>query len=130
MMAAGLCERHTPSGVALRTYVRHPGLAASIRQLQFVWHPRMRGGYGWIFPGPDGVFNIGAGHPGSHIQLRSGKGHMQNLNLRRFFEGLLRGLRTCAAADARRRRCRATMRAAALLAAGRALVARRAPGHR
>ncbi|MBL8287545.1 MAG: FAD-dependent monooxygenase [Rubrivivax sp.] len=86
MTAAGLCERHTPSGVALRTYVRHPGLAASIRQLQFVWHPRMRGGYGWIFPGPGGVFNIGAGHPGSHIRLRSGKGHMHNLNLRRFFE--------------------------------------------
>jgi geranylgeranyl reductase family protein len=86
-VAAGMCERHTPSGVALRTYVRHPGLAASIRQLQFVWHPRMRGGYGWIFPCPGGVFNIGAGHPGSHRKLASGKGHMQNnLNLRRFFE--------------------------------------------
>jgi flavin-dependent dehydrogenase len=68
LTAAGMCERHTPSGVALRTYVRHPGLAASIRQLQFVWHPRMRG------------------HPGSHRKLRSGKGHMQDLNLRRFFE--------------------------------------------
>lgn len=86
LAAAGMCERHTPSGVALRTYVRHPGLAASIRQLQFVWHPRMRGGYGWIFPCPDGVFNIGAGHPGSHRKLASGKGQMQDLNLRRFFE--------------------------------------------
>ncbi|MFO1285094.1 MAG: hypothetical protein U1F49_00205 [Rubrivivax sp.] len=85
-MTAAACASATPSGASWRTYVRHPGLAASIRQLQFVWHPRMRGGYGWIFPGPDGVFNIGAGHPGSHIQLRSGKGHMQNLNLRRFFE--------------------------------------------
>ncbi|MCL4696166.1 MAG: geranylgeranyl reductase, partial [Burkholderiaceae bacterium] len=75
-----------PSGVALRTYVRHPGLAGTIRQLQFIWHPRMRGGYGWIFPGPDGVFNIGAGHPGSHRKLKSGKGQMQDLNLRRFFE--------------------------------------------
>jgi len=69
LAAAGMCERHTPSGVALRTYVRHPGLAGTIRQLQFIWHPRMRGGYGWIFPGPDGVFNIGAGHPGSHRKL-------------------------------------------------------------
>jgi len=86
LSAAGMCERHTPSGVALRTYVRHPGLAATIRQLQFVWHPRMRGGYGWIFPGPGGVFNIGAGHPGSHRKLKSGKGHMQDVNLRRFFE--------------------------------------------
>ena len=86
LTAAGLCERHTPSGVALRTYVRHTGLANSIRQLQFVWHPRMRGGYGWIFPCPGGVFNIGAGHPGSHHKLASGKGQMQNLNLRHFFE--------------------------------------------
>jgi geranylgeranyl reductase family protein len=86
LSAAGMCERHTPSGVALRAYVRHSGLAGTLRQLQFVWHPRMRGGYGWIFPGPDGVFNIGAGHPGSHIKLKSGKGHMQDLNLRRFFE--------------------------------------------
>lgn len=86
LTAAGMCERHTPSGVALRTYVRHPGLASSIRQLQFVWHPRMRGGYGWIFPCPGGVFNIGAGHPGSHRTLKSGKGQMQDLNLRRFFE--------------------------------------------
>ncbi|MBI5718164.1 MAG: geranylgeranyl reductase family protein [Burkholderiales bacterium] len=86
LTAAGMCERHTPSGVALRTYVRHPGLASSIRQLQFIWHPRMRGGYGWIFPCRDGVFNIGAGHPGSHLKLKSGKGRMQDLNLRRFFE--------------------------------------------
>jgi flavin-dependent dehydrogenase len=57
-----------------------------IRQLQFVWHPRMRGGYGWIFPAPGGVFNIGAGHPGSHSRLKSGKGQMQDINLRRFFE--------------------------------------------
>jgi flavin-dependent dehydrogenase len=86
LAAAGMCERHTPSGVALRTYVRHPGLVSSVRQLQFVWHPRMRGGYGWIFPCPGGVFNIGAGHPGSHLKLKSGKGHMQDVNLRRFFE--------------------------------------------
>jgi flavin-dependent dehydrogenase len=51
LIAAGLCERHTPSGVALRAYVRHEGLAEQIRQLQVVWHPRLRGGYGWIFPG-------------------------------------------------------------------------------
>ncbi|MCW5634273.1 MAG: FAD-dependent monooxygenase [Rubrivivax sp.] len=86
LTAAGMCERHTPSGVALRTYVRHPGLAASIRQLQFIWHPRIKGGYGWIFPCPGGVFNIGAGHPGSHRKLKSGKGRMQDINLRHFFE--------------------------------------------
>ncbi len=86
LTAAGLCERHTPSGVALRAYVRHEGLAERIRQLQVVWHPRLRGGYGWIFPGPGGVFNVGAGLTGSHIQRASGKGRMQDVNLRRFFD--------------------------------------------
>ena len=86
LTAAGLCERHTPSGVALRAYVRHEGLAQRIRQLQVVWHPRLRGGYGWIFPGPGGVFNIGAGLTGSHIQRGNGKGQMQEVNLRRFFD--------------------------------------------
>ena len=86
LTAAGLCERHTPSGVALRAYVRHEGLAQRVRELQVVWHPRLRGGYGWIFPGPGGVFNIGAGLTGSHIQSDSGKGRMQDVNLRRFFD--------------------------------------------
>ncbi len=86
LSAAGLCDRHTPSGVALRGYVRHAGLAGQIRQLQVVWHPRLRGGYGWIFPAPDGVFNIGAGLTGSHIQRGDGKGQMREVNLRRFFD--------------------------------------------
>jgi menaquinone-9 beta-reductase len=89
-IAAGICERHTPSGVALRGYVKNPALAArrpeSQRQLQMVWHPRLRGGYGWIFPAPDGVFNIGAGITGSHIRQRDGKGRMQDMNLKQMFQ--------------------------------------------
>jgi geranylgeranyl reductase family protein len=89
-IAAGLCERRTPSGVALRGYVRNEALAArrpeSQRQLQMVWHPRLRGGYGWIFPAPGGVFNIGAGITGSHITQRNGKGRMQEMNLRQMFD--------------------------------------------
>jgi geranylgeranyl reductase family protein len=84
--AAGLCQRHTPSGVALRGYVKNAAMGSSIRQLQLVWHPRLRGGYGWIFPAPGGVFNIGAGLTGSHITQRNGKGRMQDVNLRRMFE--------------------------------------------
>jgi geranylgeranyl reductase family protein len=61
LQAAGLCTRSAPSGVALRGYFRHDGLARTLRELQIVWHPRLRGGYGWIFPAPDGVFNLGAG---------------------------------------------------------------------
>ena len=48
LVAAGLAERHTPSGVALRGYIEHPALAAQMRELQLVWHPRLKGGYGWI----------------------------------------------------------------------------------
>ena len=85
MIAAGLCERHTPSGVALRAYVRHDGLAAGFSHLQMIWHSRLRGGYGWIFPGPGGLFNIGAGLTGSHLRQGNGKGRMQDVNLRQMF---------------------------------------------
>ncbi|MDP1912226.1 NAD(P)/FAD-dependent oxidoreductase [Brevundimonas sp.] len=85
LTAAGLCERHTPSGVALRGYVRNEAMGERIQQLQLVWHPRLRGGYGWIFPAPGGLFNIGAGLTGSHITQRNGKGRMQDVNLRRMF---------------------------------------------
>ncbi len=86
LMAAGLCDRHTPSGVALRGYVKHEGMVGKITQLQLVWHPRMRGGYGWIFPAPGGLFNIGAGLTGSHIKKRDGSGQRDSVNLRDFFK--------------------------------------------
>lgn len=91
LAAVGLCERHTPSGVALRGYFRHEALRAQITQLQLVWHPRMRGGYGWIFPGPDGLFNLGVGLTDSHRQDEDGKGHKhqggaQSGNLRRMLQ--------------------------------------------
>ncbi|MDO8420311.1 MAG: NAD(P)/FAD-dependent oxidoreductase [Rubrivivax sp.] len=86
LLATGLCERRTPSGVALRGYVRHEALVGRITQLQLVWHPRLRGGYGWIFPAPGGLFNIGTGLTGSHVVQRNGKGLMQNVNLRDMLE--------------------------------------------
>ena len=86
LTAAGLCERHTPSGVALRGYVKHDALVPPITQLQLVWHPRLRGGYGWIFPAPGGIFNIGAGLTGSHVKGGDGKGRMQDVNLRGMFD--------------------------------------------
>ncbi|MDP2006588.1 MAG: NAD(P)/FAD-dependent oxidoreductase [Rubrivivax sp.] len=85
LTAAGLCERHTPSGVALRGYVHCPAMVGQITQLQIVWHPRLRGGYGWIFPGPGAVFNIGAGLTGSH-RVEQGKGRRQGMNLREMFD--------------------------------------------
>ena len=86
LTAAGLCDRHTPSGVALRGYVKCDALVGRITQLQLVWHPRLRGGYGWIFPAPGGLFNIGAGQTGSHLRQRDGKGRMEGANLRDMFK--------------------------------------------
>jgi geranylgeranyl reductase family protein len=61
ILAAGLCERRTPSAMALRAYVHHPTLGEAVPNPRFVWHRRMPGGYGWIFPAPGGVYNIGVG---------------------------------------------------------------------
>ena len=83
LLSAGLCERRTPSAMALRTYVRHPGMAEEIPNLRFVWHRRIRGGYGWIFPAPDGTFNIGAGLLDSHTEENKAR------NLRELFQDFL-----------------------------------------
>ncbi len=82
LIAAGVCERHTPSGVALRGYVQHPGLADRVQALEVVWHKQLRKGYGWIFPGPNGVFNIGVGLAHSHGKQVDGRATMQDVNLR------------------------------------------------
>lgn len=86
LIAAGLCERHTPSGVALRGYVRHEALVPRIQALEVLWHRQLRGGYGWIFPGPDGVFNIGVGAAQSHHTDADGRGHKAALNLREMMD--------------------------------------------
>ena len=85
LMAAGVCERHTPSGVALRGYVKNDAMTGRIRALEVVWHKRLRKGYGWIFPCRDGVFNIGVGLAHSHAEGRDGRGSMQDVNLRQLF---------------------------------------------
>lgn len=58
---SGLCQRRTPTGMAIRGYVRHLGMAQEIPGLRFFWHPKLKEGYGWIFPGPDHTYNIGTG---------------------------------------------------------------------
>ena len=90
LMAAGLCDRHTPTGVALRGYVHHPTLARRRPALQVVWHKQLRKGYGWIFPGPDGVFNIGVGLAQSHRKQVGGRATMEDVNLRELFAAFTR----------------------------------------
>ena len=60
-IAAGLCERRAPSGVAMRGYIENATMSERVTRLEVVWHPRLAPGYGWIFPCGGDVFNIGVG---------------------------------------------------------------------
>lgn len=91
LTASDLCRRRTPSGIALRGYVRNPAMVGRIRALEVVWHRRVRPGYGWIFPAPGGVFNIGVGLSHSHAQGADGRASMADVNLREVFAGFCEG---------------------------------------
>lgn len=83
LLAADMCTRRVPTGVALRGYVKNDAMAGRITELEVVWHRRLRPGYAWIFPCGDGVFNIGAGVLHSHSEVRGdGKVGMKDVNLR------------------------------------------------
>ncbi len=73
LMAAGVCERQLPSGVALRGYVKSPAMTARLKALDIVWHRALRPGYGWVFPCGGDVFNIGVGISHSHRELSNGR---------------------------------------------------------
>ena len=85
LIAAGLCDRRTPSGVALRGYVRNLAMAGRVTALEVVWHKALSKGYGWIFPCPGGVFNVGVGLTHSHANEDDGHGTMADVNLRDMF---------------------------------------------
>jgi menaquinone-9 beta-reductase len=82
LIAAGMCERRTPSGIALRGYVKNDAMVGRIKALDVVWHRKLSPGYGWIFPCRDGVFNIGVGIADSHTLMRAGRLGMKDVNLR------------------------------------------------
>ena len=84
-IAAGLCDRRTPSGIALRGYVENAAMTPRITSLEVVWHKRLSPGYGWIFPCGGDVFNIGVGVAQSHRAGKDGKHAMQDVNLREVF---------------------------------------------
>jgi len=85
LIAADMCERRTPSAIALRGYVKNGAMIGRITELEVVWHKRLRKGYGWIFPCRDGVFNIGVGLAHSHDQIHDGRAAMRDVNLRELF---------------------------------------------
>lgn len=88
LTAAGMCERHTPSGVALRGYVHAPSMVGRIKAMEVVWSRAVRPGYGWIFPAPNATFNIGVGVTDSHSAV-GGKGAKKELNLRAIFDAFV-----------------------------------------
>jgi len=85
LIAAELCQRRAPSGIALRGYVKNEAMSERLRAMEVVWHKRLRSGYGWIFPCGDGVFNIGVGLAHSHAASDDGRAAMQDVNLRELF---------------------------------------------
>jgi geranylgeranyl reductase family protein len=86
LQAADMCKRRTPSGIALRGYVRNDAMVGRIRALEVVWHKRLSPGYGWIFPAPGGRFNIGVGIAHSHPARDGEPAKMKDVNLRKVFE--------------------------------------------
>jgi geranylgeranyl reductase family protein len=88
LVATGLCTRRTPSGIALRGYVRNPAQAGRQTTMDIVWDRALRPGYGWVFPcGPD-TWNIGVGAFFRHDA--SGRGQAADANLRRMFDDFTR----------------------------------------
>ncbi|HEY4957741.1 MAG TPA: FAD-dependent monooxygenase, partial [Caldimonas sp.] len=84
-IAAAMCERRTPSGIAVRGYVKNAAMSARITSLEVVWHKRLAPGYGWIFPCGGDVFNIGVGVAQGHREGKDGRHAMQQVNLREVF---------------------------------------------
>jgi menaquinone-9 beta-reductase len=59
----GMCLRTKPSATAARIYVRvEPECSAGFDHLCIAYSSSICPGYGWIFPGPGDVFNVGAGY--------------------------------------------------------------------
>jgi geranylgeranyl reductase family protein len=58
--AFDVVARRQPSAAAARAYFEVPArLARSMQHLVFSYEASTTPGYGWIFPGPDDVFNVG-----------------------------------------------------------------------
>lgn len=83
LVAAGLCTRRTPSGIALRGHVRNPALSGRHTTMDVVWDRALRPGYGWIFPCGDDTWNIGVG-----AFFRQGQA--ADANLRQMFDNFTR----------------------------------------
>ncbi|MEJ2552998.1 MAG: geranylgeranyl reductase family protein [Gammaproteobacteria bacterium] len=76
--AFGVCSRKAPSGFALRGYFQVDERGArDWDHLAISFDAALTPGYGWIFPGPDGVFNLGVG--AFHDTRRAPTMHVRDL---------------------------------------------------
>ncbi len=58
-----VATREPPSATAARVYITvDPAVASEFDYLCISYDKRICPGYGWIFPGPDAVFNVGVGY--------------------------------------------------------------------
>lgn len=57
----GVCLREEPNVVAIRTYYRSRNVVCE-DALRICYHAAVTPGYGWFFPLPDNLYNIGLGH--------------------------------------------------------------------
>jgi flavin-dependent dehydrogenase len=72
----GMCLRPAPSATAARVYVRVDERTAREHDaLCVAYAPGICPGYGWIFPGPGGVFNVGVGY----LYGRHSRGRERNI---------------------------------------------------
>jgi menaquinone-9 beta-reductase len=63
LLKSGMCTRKSASGMALRAYFKlPPGLAAEMNHFAISFAGNVGPGYGWVFAGPDSVFNVGVGY--------------------------------------------------------------------
>lgn len=74
---AGLLLQAECRSFAVRQYVRNERLAKDFNELVFAFDPVVKGGYGWIFPGPDAIFNIGVGFFGSAHKYNNPRRHYE-----------------------------------------------------
>jgi len=92
LLAAGMATRREASAMAARLYVQldsgphNQDAAVHGGALQVIWSKDLSPGYGWIFPGPEGVYNLGVGT----FQAQR-KADAKGLNLREMFSGFVAG---------------------------------------
>jgi geranylgeranyl reductase family protein len=85
LRAFGACQRASASAIAARVYVQaEAGLAREVDALCLCYDRAIAPGYGWVFPGPGGVFNVGVGYF-YDARHRAGAGNLRDL-LARFLE--------------------------------------------